>query len=91
MHFSLKLLPAFDIYLKAIFYCRAGRYELDGYVYNAAEEPKILMTGKWNESISYQQCDLDGEPLPGTELKEVILLNLVLMIFYYLLLTFGLY
>ena len=29
------------------------------------------MTGKWNESISYQQCDLDGEPLPGTELKEV--------------------
>ncbi|XVF08106.1 hypothetical protein REPUB_Repub06bG0197300 [Reevesia pubescens] len=48
----------------------AGRYEIDGYVYNAAEEPKILMTGKWNESISYQPCDSEGEPLPGTELKE---------------------
>ncbi|XVF76645.1 hypothetical protein PTKIN_Ptkin13bG0283200 [Pterospermum kingtungense] len=48
----------------------AGRYEIDGYVYNAAEEPKILMTGKWNESMSYQPCDNEGEPLPGTELKE---------------------
>ncbi|XP_057436942.1 oxysterol-binding protein-related protein 3A-like [Lotus japonicus] len=48
----------------------AGRYEVDGYVYNAAEEPKILMTGKWNEAISYQVCDPEGEPLPGTELKE---------------------
>ncbi|GFS37858.1 OSBP(oxysterol binding protein)-related protein 3C [Actinidia rufa] len=49
----------------------AGRYEVDGYVYNAAEEPKILMTGKWNESMNYQLCDMEGEPLPGTELKEV--------------------
>ncbi|KAF3775727.1 Oxysterol-binding protein-related protein 3C [Nymphaea thermarum] len=49
----------------------AGRYEVDGYVYNADEEPKILMTGKWNESMSCQPCDLEGEPLPGTELKEV--------------------
>ncbi|KAK4551782.1 hypothetical protein RGQ29_032259 [Quercus rubra] len=48
----------------------AGRYEVDGYVYNAAEEPKILMTGKWNESMSYQPCDSEGEPLPCTELKE---------------------
>lgn len=51
--------------------CRSGRYEVDGYVYNSAEEPKILMTGKWNESMSYQPCDSEGEPLPGTELKEV--------------------
>ncbi|XP_071718554.1 oxysterol-binding protein-related protein 3C-like [Rutidosis leptorrhynchoides] len=49
----------------------AGRYEVDGYVYNSAEEPKILMTGKWNTSLSYQPCDSDGEPLPGTDLKEV--------------------
>lgn len=49
----------------------AGRYEVDGYVYNASEEPKILMTGKWNESMSYQPCDMEGEPLPGTDLKEV--------------------
>lgn len=48
----------------------AGRYEVDGYVYNSAEEPKILMTGKWSESMSYQPCDLEGEPLPGTQLKE---------------------
>jgi hypothetical protein len=53
---------------------------VDGYVYNAAEEPKILMTGKWNESISYQPCDLEGEPLPGTELKEVIFLGFCLTI-----------
>lgn len=54
-----------------IMVCSAGRYEVDGYVYNAEEEPKILMTGKWNESMSYQPCDMEGEPLPGTELKEV--------------------
>ena len=35
------------------------------------------MTGKWNESMSYQPCDLDGEPLPGTELKEVCLSTLL--------------
>ncbi|CAH8379817.1 unnamed protein product [Eruca vesicaria subsp. sativa] len=49
----------------------SGRYEVDGYVYNSAEEPKILVTGKWNESLSYQSCDIEGEPLTGTELKEV--------------------
>ncbi|CAH9073155.1 unnamed protein product [Cuscuta europaea] len=49
----------------------SGRYEVDGYVYNAAEEPKILMTGKWNKSMSFQPCDMEGEPLPSTELKEV--------------------
>ncbi|KAL2934033.1 Oxysterol-binding protein-related protein 3A [Bienertia sinuspersici] len=49
----------------------AGRYEVDGYVYNAADEPKVLMTGKWNQSMSYQLCDLEGEPLPGTQMKEV--------------------
>ncbi|WJX76376.1 Oxysterol-binding protein-related protein 3B [Trifolium repens] len=49
----------------------AGRYEVDGYVYNSAEEPKILITGKWNEALSYQVCDPEGEPLPGTEMKEV--------------------
>ncbi|CAN7037109.1 unnamed protein product [Brassica oleracea var. botrytis] len=50
----------------------SGRYEVDGYVYNSAEEPKILVTGKWNESLSYQACDTEGEPLTGTELKEVV-------------------
>lgn len=49
---------------------------MDGYVYDAAEQPKILMTGKWNESMSYQPCDSEGEPLPGTELKEVSLVIL---------------
>jgi hypothetical protein len=57
--------------LKAFTFCRAGRYEVDGYVYNSAEEPKILITGKWNEALSYQVCDPEGEPLPGTEMKEV--------------------
>ncbi|KAJ6815057.1 oxysterol-binding protein-related protein 3A-like [Iris pallida] len=49
----------------------SGRYEVDGYVYNAEEEPKLMMTGKWNQSMRYQPCDQEGEPLPGTELKEV--------------------
>ncbi|KAG4921894.1 hypothetical protein JHK82_050852 [Glycine max] len=49
----------------------AGRYEVDGFVYNSADEPKILMTGKWNEAMNYQLCDSEGEPLPGTELKEI--------------------
>ncbi|KAG0566669.1 hypothetical protein M758_7G064300 [Ceratodon purpureus] len=48
-----------------------GRYEVDGYVYNKDEEPKIMITGKWNVSLSCQPCDVEGEPLPGTELKEV--------------------
>lgn len=60
--------------------CSAGRYEVDGYVYNSAEEPKILMTGKWNTSLSYQPCDLDGEPLPGTDLKEVMYFDMLLFI-----------
>ena len=55
--------------------CRAGRYEVDGYVYNAADEPKVLMTGKWNQSMSYQPCDLEGEPLPDTQMTEVSLLE----------------
>ncbi|KAE8732397.1 Oxysterol-binding protein-related protein 3C [Hibiscus syriacus] len=48
----------------------AGRYEVDGYVYNAAEEPKILMTGKWNESMGCQPCDMEGEP-SGHRTKRV--------------------
>ena len=58
-----------------MFCCRTGRYEVDGYVYSAEEEPKILMTGKWNESMSYQPCDKEGEPLTGTEPKEVSLIE----------------
>lgn len=57
---------------------RSGRYEVDGYVYNSAEEPKILMTGKWNESLSYQPCDAEGEPLPGTDLKEVLSISFLI-------------
>ncbi|KAF9611784.1 hypothetical protein IFM89_035769 [Coptis chinensis] len=53
----------------------ANRYEVDGYVYNASEEPKILITGKWNESLSCQPCDKEGEPIPGSELKEVSIIN----------------
>ena len=51
--------------------CRKGRYEVDGYVYNKDEEPKIMITGKWNTSLSYQPCDVEGEPIEGTELTEV--------------------
>lgn len=49
----------------------AGRYEVDGYVYDASEEPKMLITGKWNEFLSCQPCDVEGEPLKGTTLNEV--------------------
>lgn len=49
----------------------AGRYEVDGYVYDKDEVPKMLITGKWNEFMSYQPCDVDGEPLPGTKLEKV--------------------
>ncbi|KAI3839921.1 hypothetical protein MKX03_025186 [Papaver bracteatum] len=48
-----------------------ARFKVDGYVYNAAKEPKIFMTGKWTKSMSYQPCDKKGKPLPGTELKEI--------------------
>ena len=65
-------------------HCRAGRYEVDGYVYSAAEEPKLLMTGKWNESMSYQPCDLEGEPVPGTEMKEVYFINLAIIFHFHL-------
>jgi hypothetical protein len=67
---------------------RTGRYEVYGYVYSAAEEPKIMMTGKWNQSMSCQPCDQEGEPLPGTELKEVIVssdcyyFRVIFMLFY---------
>lgn len=48
-----------------------SRGQVDGYVYNASKEPKILMTGKWTKSLSYQPCDKEGKPLAETELKEV--------------------
>jgi hypothetical protein len=41
-------------------------------VYSAEEEPKIMITGKWNTFMSCQPCDPEGEPIPGTELKEVV-------------------
>ncbi|KAI3920675.1 hypothetical protein MKW92_021036 [Papaver armeniacum] len=47
-----------------------ARFEVDGYVYNASKEPKLKMTGKWTKSMSYQPCDKEGKPLPGTELTE---------------------
>ncbi|KAK9938884.1 hypothetical protein M0R45_015598 [Rubus argutus] len=31
----------------------------------------LLMNGKWNESMSYQPSNSEGEPLPGTELKVI--------------------
>ncbi|KAI8025977.1 Oxysterol-binding protein-related protein 3A [Camellia lanceoleosa] len=52
------------LYFQPCSWFGAGRYEVDGYVYNAAEEPKLLMNGKWNQSMSYQPCDMEGEPLP---------------------------
>ncbi|ONL96550.1 Oxysterol-binding protein-related protein 3B [Zea mays] len=30
-----------------------------------------MITGKWNKSLSCQPCDQEGDPLPGTELKEI--------------------
>ncbi|KAK2363453.1 oxysterol-binding protein-related protein 3C [Trifolium repens] len=67
--FGSYLQPLIKLYLFLIF-CRAGCYEVDGYVYNSSEEPNILMTGKWNQSKNFQPCDSEGEPLPNTELKE---------------------
>lgn len=49
----------------------AGRHEVDGYIYDKEEIPKMLVTGKWSTGLSYQPCDVEGEPLPNTELKEV--------------------
>jgi hypothetical protein len=43
------------------------------YVYSKDKEPQLMVTGKWSTSMSYQpHCDVEGEPLPGTELKEVL-------------------
>lgn len=52
-------------------HCSRGRNDIDGYVYNKDGESKILMTGNWSKSMSYQPCDFEGEPIDGTELKEV--------------------
>jgi hypothetical protein len=66
----LKGSESYNLFDSCLVY-RKGRYEVDGYVYNKDEEPKIMVTGKWNTSMSYQPCDAEGEPLEGTELKEV--------------------
>ena len=52
-------------------HCRRRRNDVDGYVYNKDGESKLLMTGNWSTSMSYQPCDAEGEPIDGTELKEV--------------------
>ena len=31
----------------------------------------MLMTGNWTKSMNCQPCDVEGEPIDGTELKEV--------------------
>ncbi|KAG0607356.1 hypothetical protein M758_8G021900 [Ceratodon purpureus] len=48
-----------------------GRNDIDGYVYNKEGESKLLMTGNWSKSMSCQPCDFEGEPIDGTELKEI--------------------
>ncbi|GBG60555.1 hypothetical protein CBR_g8578 [Chara braunii] len=48
-----------------------GRYEVDGYVYDANETPKYIVSGKWNSSMGYVKCDADGEPLEGQELEKI--------------------
>lgn len=50
---------------------RRGRNDIDGYVYNKDGESKLLISGNWSKSMSCQPCDVEGEPLDGTELKEV--------------------
>ncbi|KAD0079196.1 hypothetical protein E3N88_44814 [Mikania micrantha] len=39
-------------------------------MYILLEEPKILMTGKWNTSMSYQPCDWMGSPFQELTLKR---------------------
>ena len=79
--FSLLNVPS-DCETSLLLFIRAGRYEVDGYVYNGDEEPKILMTGKWNEFMNFQPCDLEGEPLPGTKLEEVSFSAFICMALY---------
>ncbi|KAG0598242.1 hypothetical protein M758_12G056900 [Ceratodon purpureus] len=50
---------------------RRRRNDVDGYVYNKDGGSKLLMTGNWSTSMSYQPCDAEGEPIDGTELKEI--------------------
>jgi hypothetical protein len=52
-------------------HCRRGRNDIDGYVYNKDGESKLLMTGNWTKSMSCQPCDVEGQAIDGTELKEV--------------------
>ncbi|XP_057864857.1 oxysterol-binding protein-related protein 3A isoform X1 [Cryptomeria japonica] len=60
-----------ELYFQPRGWFGAGHYKVDGHVYDSKEERKLLMTGRWSVSLSYQPCDTKGLPLPGTNLKEV--------------------
>lgn len=50
---------------------RRGRNDIDGFVYSKDGQPKMIMTGNWAKSMSYQPCNADGEPVERAQLKEV--------------------
>ncbi|XP_024403561.1 oxysterol-binding protein-related protein 3A [Physcomitrium patens] len=48
-----------------------GRNDIDGFVYSKDGQPKMIMTGNWAKSMSYQPCNADGEPVERAQLKEI--------------------
>lgn len=49
----------------------AGRYEFKGYAEDANGIKKYILSGRWNSHVDIQQCDPEGEPLPGTDARRI--------------------
>jgi len=45
----------------------AGRYEINGYVYDEHDVPKLQLVGKWNSYLDCVECDEEGNAIPDAE------------------------
>mmetsp|Transcript_33884 Transcript_33884/g.74115 ORF Transcript_33884/g.74115 Transcript_33884/m.74115 type:complete len:452 (-) Transcript_33884:116-1471(-) len=43
----------------------AGRFTVAGTAFSSDGEPKLAITGMWNERLCYSPCDAEGAPLNG--------------------------
>ena len=60
-----------DLEYKPCGWFGAGRYEVDGFAAEADGTKKLRVYGKWNEFMSFEPVDAEGEVLPDSEATDM--------------------
>ena len=60
-----------DLEYKQCGWFGAGRYEVDGFATDADGTKKLRVYGKWNEFMSFEPVDAEGEVLPDSEATDM--------------------